>query len=231
MLTLADIRRRARSRLDDLNAPYLWSNQELNDCINDTLREACIRANLVVEDDIAIPFTQKADLTWNDKYALPSGYLDIKSVYLASRPTYALTRSSTRRREEYFGGRPAYSGSPYAYVLDRTKSGSGDDEGMMVRTITFIGKPKSADTAYMDVVRLPLLLEADGDVPEIDEIWHPDLVFGVTGLAFLKRDADTFDPKKSERDMALFEEKFGPRLPAVVLRERQTEVPFEMYVG
>lgn len=231
MLTLADIRRRARSRLDDLNAPYLWSDQELNDCINDTLRDACIRANLVVEDDVAIPFTQKADLTWNEKYSLPSGYLDIQSVYLASRPTFTLTRTSIRRREEYYGGRSNYTSTPYAYALDKTKAGTGDDEGIMVRTITFIGKPKAADTAYLDVVRLPLLLEADGDVPEIDEIWHPDLVFGVTGLAFLKRDADTFDQKKSDRDMALFEAKFGPRLPAVVLRERQTEVPYEMYVG
>lgn len=230
MLTLADIRRRARSRLDDLNAPYLWSDVELNDAINDTLREACIRANLVVEDDIAIPFTQKTDLTWNSIYSLSSGILDVKSVYLASLPSITLRRTSIRQREQYFGGRPTYSSKPHAYALDKTKPGAGDDDGMMVRTITFIGAPKEADTAYVDVVRLPILLESDGDVPEIDEIWHPDLVFGVTGLAFLKRDADTFDPKKSERDMAVFEEKFGPRLPAVVLRERQTEVPYEMIV-
>jgi hypothetical protein len=210
---------------------YLWSDQELNDYINDALRDACIRANLTVADDVAIPFTQKADLSWNAKYALPSGYLDVQSVYLASRPTTTLTRTSIRRREQYYGGRSNYTSRPYAYALDKTKPGTGDDEGIQVRTITFIGTPKAADTAYLDVVRLPVLLESDSDVPEIDEIWHPDLVFGVTGLAFLKRDADTFDPKKSERDMAIFEEKFGPRLPAVVLRERQTEVPYEMYVG
>jgi len=230
VLTLADIRRRARSRLDDLNAPYLWSDVELNDCINDTLRDAALRASLTVQDDIAIPFTQKADLTWNNKYSLASGILDVKSVYLASNTNFTLARTSMRRREQYLGGRVQYAGKPYAYAVDKTQAGTGDDEGIFVRALTFIGTPTAADTAYVDVVRLPVLLEADGDIPEIDEIWHPDLVFGVTGLAFLKRDADTFDPKKSERDMAVFEERFGPRLPAVVIRERQAEVPYEMIV-
>lgn len=230
MLTLADIRRRARSRLDDLNAPYLWSDVELNDAINDTLRDAALRASLVVQDDMPIVFTQKADLTWNNKYSLPSGILDVKSVYLESNPNYVLTRTSMRRREQLMGGRIQYEGKPYTYAVDKTQAGTGDDEGIFVRTLTFIGTPKEADTAYMDVVRLPVLLESDGDIPEIDEIWHPDLVFGVTGLAFLKRDADTFDPKKSERDLAVFEERFGPRLPAVVIRERQAEVPYEMTV-
>lgn len=230
MLTLADIRRRARSRLDDLLTPYLWSDQDLLDYINDSLRDACIQANLVIEDDIAIPFTQKVDLTWNNKYALASGILDVKAVYLASRPTYTLQRSSIRRREDYFSGRVIPKGVPTAYALDQTQAGTGDADGVRVRSITFLSQPTAADTAYMDVSRLPVLLESDGDVPEIDEIWHPDLIFGICGYAYLKRDADTFDPKKSAENFANFEEKFGPRLPAVVLRERQTEVPLEMYV-
>lgn len=230
MLTLDDIRRRARSRLDDLLAPYLWSDQDLLDYINDSLRDACIQANLVIEDDIAIPFTQKVDLTWNYKYALSSGILDVKAVYLASRPTYTLQRSSIRRREDYFSGRIIPKGTPTAYALDQTQAGTGDNDGVRVRSITFLSQPTAADTAYMDVSRLPALLESGGDVPEIDEIWHPDLIYGVCGYAYLKRDTDTFDPKKSAENFARFEEKFGPRLPAVVLRERQTEVPLEMYV-
>jgi len=231
MLTLADIRRRARSRLDDLVAPYLWSDLELLDIINDTVRDACLRANLVVQDDIPIPFTQKVDLTWNSKYALPSGILSVKSVYLGLLPQVSLTRTSFRRHEQYYGGRPVFDGTPYSYALDQTQAGTGDDAGIFVRSITFIGAPTKADTAYMDVLRLPVLLESDGDVPEIDEIWHPDLIYGITALAYLKRDADTFNEKKSDREFARFEERFGPRLPAVVLRERQTDVPLDMTVG
>ena len=231
MLTLADIRRRVRSRLDDTNQPYLWSDQELNDYINDTLRDACIRANLTVEDDIAIPFTMADATTWNNKYALPSGILDVRSVYLDSNPTLTLSRTSMRRREQYYGGRVQYTGRPLQYAVDKTKAGTGDDYGIFVRTLVFIPTPYQADTAYIDVSRLPVLLEDDEDVPEIDEIWHPDLVYGVTALAYLKRDSDTFDPRKSDHDMAMFEERFGVRLPASVLRERQAEVPYEMYLA
>jgi hypothetical protein len=62
----------------------------------------------------------------------------------------------------------------------------------------------------------------------MDEFWHPDLVFGITGLAYLKKDADTFDPKRSVRDLQLFEDRFGVRIPASVMRERQTDVPLEI---
>ena len=231
MLTLADIRRRVRSRLDDMVPNYLWSDQELLDYTNDTLRDACLRANLVVQDDIPVPFVQNIDLTWKAKYALPSGYLAVKSVYLASQPQVTLQKTSFRRHEQYYAGRPAFTGTPFAYALDQTQAGTGDDSGIFVRSITFIGTPTKADTAYMDVLRLPVLLESDGDVPEIDEIWHPDLIYGIAALAYLKRDTDTFNEKKSQKEFAMFEERFGPRLPAVVIRERQTDVPFDMVVG
>ncbi len=231
MLTLADIRRRARSRLDDLVTPYLWSDTELNDAINDAMWDAAIRAHFVVEDDIAIPFTQKVDLTWNDKYALSSGILDVKSVYLASQPTLTLTRTSIRRREQYYGGRPAQKGSPYAYALDTTIAGTGDDSDQFVRSILFIGTPTAADTAYVDVVRLPAQLEVDTDVPEIDSMYHPDLVYGVCERAYMKSDIDTFDANRMAMNAQIFEARFGPRLPAYVMRERQTEVPYEMILG
>lgn len=231
MLTLADIIRRTRSRLDDVKKPYLWSEQELLDYINDTLKDASIRANLVIQDDIQIPFKQNTDLTWKSKYNLASGVLDVQSIRLASQPTYTLLRTSMRRQEQYYGGRPIQEGTPWAYALDKTQAGTGFDAGIFVRAVTFIGTPLEADAALIDIVRLPEDLEALEDVPEIDEIWHPDLIYGVTSLAYLKRDADTFDPKRSARDDALFEARFGPRLPAVVFRERQMEVPFEMIVG
>jgi hypothetical protein len=232
VLTLRSILRRARSRLDDTRAPYLWSDDELLDYTNDTIRDAAIRASLTVQDDNTIVFTQNTDLTWKAKYPLPSGYLDVKSVRLASNPNIVLSRSSMRRYETRYQGRPTETGTPTCYMLDKTQAGTGDDYGLQVRTITFVATPDAADTAYLDVVRLPELLDLgdlDG-VPEIDEIYHPDLLHGITGLAYLKRDSDTFDPKKSARDMVEFTRIFGERIPASVMRERQTDVPLEMYV-
>jgi len=232
MLTLADLRRRARSRLDDEGASnYLWSDQVLLDCINDTLIDAAIRANLTVQCGLAIPFVQNVDLTWKAQYALPSNTLSVRGVYLLSQPEVNLIETSYRRIRQLAFGRPTQVGSPYSYALDQTQAGTGDDLGNLVRTITFIATPDKEDTAIVDVVRLPAPLEYDEDVPEMDGMWHPDLVYGITGLAYLKKDADTFDPKRSQRDLQIFEDRFGPRLPAVVLRERQTDVPLQMIVG
>lgn len=231
MLTLADIRRRARSRLDDLKAPYLWSDIELRDYVNDTIKDAAIRANLIVQDDIALPFTQKSDLSWNAKYTLPNGTLRVKSVRLTSQPYTTLSEASIRHLEQQYGGRPNQTGSLWSYALDLTQTGTGDYAGSQVRAITFLGTPVEADTALLDIERMPVDVEADSDTPEIDDIWHTDLIYGITALAYLKRDADTYDPKRSARDFAIFEERFGPRLPAVVIRERQTDVPHEMIVG
>jgi hypothetical protein len=225
VLTLKDLRRRARNRLDDKVKPYMWAEDELDDYINDALRDAAIRAHLVV-DDYAIAVT-----IGTTKYALPSGTLLVKSVRLASNLDYTLTESSIRQQEQFFGGRTTITGTPLRYALDKTKAGTRDDDGIRVRTITFLETPDTADTAYVDLVRLPVLLEGEQDVPEIDEIWHPDLIFGVTGYAYLKQDADTYDPQKSERDFAMFEQRFGPRISAAVMRERQTDVPLEMIVG
>lgn len=224
LLTLKDIRRRVRNRLDDKDPRKpLWGVDELDDYINDTVQEAALRANLTVEDDFTIPV-----IAGTSTYSLPSGVLKVKSVRLASNPDYTLDESSIRQQEQYYSGRPNATGTPLRYALDKTKAGDGDDFGIRVRTITFLSTPDVNDTAYIDIVRLPAVLEQEQDVPEIDPIWHSDLIFGVTALAYLKRDADTYDPEKSARDFALFEERFGPRIPAVVLRERQTDVPQEM---
>ena len=231
MYDLEKVRRLARARLDDLRAPYLWEDWELNEYINITLWDACIRAALVVEDGISLPFTQSNTGDWNATYALNPGILDVQSVGLASRPTFRLKRTSMRRKEQWSQYRPSTVTGPFEYALDLTMQGTGDHANEFVRTITFIGKPYQADTANVDVKRLPKRLEQDDDIPEIDAMWIPDLIYGITGLAYMKRDSDTFDPRRSEKDMAEFTARYGERLPANVLRERQVEVPYEMIVG
>ena len=231
MLTLKDLIRRSRSRLRDKVPPYLWDECELLDCINDTVRDAAIRANLVVQDDIPLVFTQNTDLSWKAKYALDSGVLAVKSVYLVSQPSITLHQTSFQRQNTRYHARPTEIGTPAKFALDQTMPGTGDDYGVFVRAITFIPQPIEADTAMLEIVRLPTLLEEDDDVPEIDEIYHPDLIAGITGLAYLKKDSDTFDPTRSKRDLQLFEDRFGIRLPASVMRERQTDVPSEMILG
>jgi hypothetical protein len=232
MLTYKQIVHRVRSRLDDQNpAKYLWTEHDILHNTNDTISDACIRANLVVVDDVEIPFTQDGNLDWNAKYPLPSGTLAVNSIYLASAPSVFLRQTSFRRLSQLNRFRPTQKGAPTFYALDQTMAGKGDDTGIVVRTVTFVPQPIKADTAMLEIARLPVAIEFDEDVPEMDEIYHPDLIYGITGLCYMKRDADTFNAKKAIDDMAIFESRFGPRLPASVMRERQTDIPYQMIVS
>jgi len=235
MITVADYIQRVRVRLDDLDAtPYLWSDQEIVDALNDSLIDAALRADLTVQMNYQIPFTQVSPGgAWNDTYALPSRTTDIRSVRLASRPGISLTRASVRRNETLYNGRPTSSAThPLRYFPDITIAGKGVDKGLLVRSIQFSPIPTAANTALVDLARLPAELSLDDleAFPEIDAMWQPDIVYGITARLLLKNDMETYKPKKSEKDFAMFEGVFGIRVPASVLRERQTDVPREMIV-
>ena len=46
-----ELRARCRLRADDVNAPYLWTNDEWNDYLDEAQIEACVRARLIVDDE------------------------------------------------------------------------------------------------------------------------------------------------------------------------------------
>ena len=227
-MNLQTLRGRLRSHLDDANAAlYKWSDSELNDAINYAVKDASVRAALTVEDEIEIPFTQ-TDGVWDAKYAFNVDYMDVTSVRLKSRPEIPLERTSYKFEEEFFNYRPSNATGVWAYSLDQTSVNV--TTGLPERSITVIGVPSESDSILIDVIRLPDVLVDDTDIPEIDPVWQEDLVFGAAFYCFSKRDADTFDPDAAARNLAVFEMRFGERLPASVIRERQTDVPFEMIV-
>ena len=227
-MILSAMRTRLRSYLDDTEATrYKWTDSELNDAINEALQDAFVRARLTIQDSISLPFTQTTGV-WNSVYALPSSYLEVLSVRLNSAPQKPLLRTSISYEERVTGIRPVSQTGVYAFALDQTTVNGAS--GLPERSITFLGAPTEADTAILDVSRLPATLVADSQIPEIDPMWHSDLLWGAAFYAYNKKDADTFDPGAIARYYSLFEERFGEKLPAVVIRERQTDVPMEMIV-
>jgi hypothetical protein len=227
-MILSVMRTRLRSYLDDTeSARYKWDDSELNDAINDALQDAFVRARMTIQDSISLPFTQTLGV-WNSKYALSPSYLEVLSVRLNSTPEKPLLRTSISYEERVNGVRPVAETGVYAFALDQTTVNS--TTGLPERSITFIGVPSEADTAILDVSRLPATLTTDNQIPEIDPMWHSDLLWGAAFYAYNKKDTDTFDPDGIARYYALFEARFGEKLPAVVIRERQTDVPMEMIV-
>lgn len=72
---------------------------------------------------------------------------------------------------------------------------------------------KVRDTLLMIVNRIPLtpitifdISASTPVVPEIKSIYHGGLLHGIAKRAFLKQDAETYDPQKAERHRLLFEQ-------------------------
>ncbi|MFZ4537158.1 hypothetical protein [Propionivibrio sp.] len=82
--------------------------------------------------------------------------------------------------------------------------------------------PKADDVVLMTVVRLPLsAMESDTDTPEIRTQHHQKLIDWVKYRAYSVQDADAFDPQGAVRALGAFEQAFGPRQTANVLRKHK----------
>jgi hypothetical protein len=75
---------------------------------------------------------------------------------------------------------------------------------------------KVRDTLLMVVNRIPLTPFTANDIgaptpvsPEIKSMYHGGLLHGIAKRAFLKQDAETYDPQKAERHRLLFEQFKG----------------------
>ena len=87
-MTLSELRDLCRTKLKDTNKPYLWSDDFLNERLNEAEREACIRARLIT--DVSSNITS-IDLTTTEKrYALDPAILDVLDCELASNPGHII---------------------------------------------------------------------------------------------------------------------------------------------
>lgn len=85
---------------------------------------------------------------------------------------------------------------------------------------------QTAMSLALTVVRLPRAgMESDDDEPEIRPEHHVALIDWALHVAYLKKDADTFDEQASARHLARFTAYFGPKPTANVLRKHRRKSP------
>lgn len=85
---------------------------------------------------------------------------------------------------------------------------------------------QTALSLSLTVLRLPRAdMEADDDEPEIRPEHHAALIDWALHVAYLKKDADTFDEQASARHLARFTAYFGPKPTANVLRKHRRKSP------
>ncbi len=87
------------------------------------------------------------------------------------------------------------------------------NEALVDEAATGAALRKVRDTLLMVVNRIPLTPFTAFDIgatppvsPEIKSMYHGGLLHGIAKRAFLKQDAETYDPQKAERHRLLFEQ-------------------------
>lgn len=221
------------SVLDDTKLPYLWLDTELIRLLNYAEVQACRRAHLIVDATTALdsgtaatastagqrPLCSIPIIANQAVYELSPKVLQVKRVQLQSM-AYEIPCSPVRYPElneiipDWFGTAGTVSSSGSGGYPDRFLNEPGN-------TITFIKAPSANDTAFLIVVRIPLVSFDCETSPEIDEKYHIDLCDWAAHLAFLKPDSDTTNANLAKFYEDRFTAKFGPLPDAYSVRMRK----------
>lgn len=125
-MTLSDIRDLCRVKLQDTKKPYLWSNDFLNEKINEAEREACIRARLIT--DVSSNVTSIELTTTEKRYPLDPVVLDVIDCALESNPDSPIVGWTLTETELVFAEYPKSADNLLMTVVRLPIQGMSEDE-------------------------------------------------------------------------------------------------------
>lgn len=196
-----------------------WSNEELTRFINEAQKQAC-RASLLIKT--ASPTFAVTVAGGTSEYSLDPRVINIKGAYLASTG-----KELVETEYEDVMGMPSWrdtTGTPTHYISD-----------METGTIHLYPQPTAADTVNLLVYRLPLTdldwETAETTSAEIREDHQIDMLYYAAFLAYMKDEANTFDPQRAEYNRQLFEKKFTSSSAYADVRRSRTRNKSIKYQG
>lgn len=208
-----------RIRLDDLNKPFLWSDDEITLYLNEAEREAAERAQLI-EDDRTPRVVEIALRANIGEYDLHESVLAIVRAKIDGQAN-PLTLTTRDKLDAQVKDWESETGEPKRFL---------DDE----HRIVLYPIPTTAGVLRLRVKRLPidpLDLAEKTRGPEIHERHHYRMIDWALRCAYLKPDADTFDQKRADTYEAGFTRSFGVRLDADVQRKQREKRTVKMKYG
>lgn len=151
-MTITEIFADARAKLNDQYVPYKWADSELIDYLNEAEREACRRANLIVDKSTA-------------------AYCRIELV--AGTAVYSLDTKVLKVRNAYIG--PSVSGTTFSWdsttkTLADSGSGfltAGFEEGMKITVGGFTTAANNGQFTIDSVVAGSIVVDEDTMTTEI----------------------------------------------------------------
>lgn len=216
-MKVADFITEFRDTVADHAVPPFWSSENIVRYLNEAVQEACERAKLIEDRSTAavcsIPL-QAGEST----YALHPSVFEIKRLTFRGRP---LDETSVEELDADSPGWETRSGQPRLYIFEQAS-------GIRPAQVRLVPTPTAADTIALTVCRgalKPLSADNDAGRPELPERFHLRLMDWMLHRAYLKQDADAFDPNKAAVSLGLFVQAFGERPDANVQRKQRNRRP------
>lgn len=195
---------------DDVEAAQLrWTNEELSAFISEAERIAAASALLLRKSESSFNISVTSGTA---EYDLDPKILKLKGVELDSNG-----RNLIRAEYEDFRNKPRWrdvEGTPTHYVVDENDT-----------TILLYPKPVIDDTLHLVYNRLPLndlSWDNPNSSPEIPEQYQVRMLDYAAYLAYMKDEANTFDPSRAASYKGLFESNFSISTPYSETRRKQT---------
>lgn len=200
-MTLEDLIRRFRVAARDTVTPYLFSDEDVTDWLNDALEEAVIRGRLI-RDDATTSVTRVPLTVGTHTYPLHESVYEIICARLIHANGEEPTTLVLKSREWLDTNMPAWreSTDPAEILIqDDTK-------------IRVVGSFLVGDRIDLECYRLPLEpLANDPDEPEIHKAHHVHLINWALHRAFSIPDVEVFDPNRAAIAESKFTAYFGIR--------------------
>ncbi len=197
-MALRDLIDEFRYEAADDSSPYFWPDDYLAKIASQAEREACRRGALII--DSTSQFCTLAFEAGDDVLKLDKRILEIRRARVVGTGAklYSVTSDQLDRNNETW---ESETGDPYSYVSD-----------YQTGAIRPYPVPKIAGEVRLTVRRLPLAdMELDEDEPEIRPESHSALVQWMLYRAYMRQDADTFNPAKAAAALAEFTKEFGEK--------------------
>lgn len=211
-MNLGEVRSACRTKIDDVARPYLWSDDLLNGWINDAVAEVCLRARSL--QDSTSKFLKIPIRVGVNRYELDPSILVIKRAKLASY-FMPLTMTTMAILDQKI---PTWD-DPKVTAIPQYGFTNKDYSDHL--TLYISPYPYQNDTLNLTVWRMPTecerLTEDEDDVP-LPLHYHKDLEYWIEHKAFEQKDAETFDPDRSLKAMAIFTDRYGERPSAHELK-------------
>lgn len=186
-----------RKRIDDAIAPYLWTDVEAVEYLNNVIDDFCEEA-LVLYDASTSAIVEVSVVASTATYSVDDRIVKIDRAKLSNQTNTLDIRDTRYMDKEHGGWQDATNGIPTILIV----------EGQGTGNARLWPPPAANDTLELGVFKRPTTPITDDDLsvtPEMPTELHRQVYHGMMAQAFEKPDSETYDLRRAERFRQLHE--------------------------